>query len=275
MATPQPLVVLLTDFGQDSWYVGAMKGALLAVNPALTLVDLCHSVPGHRIGDGSFILLSTYTTFPPGSVFLAVVDPTVGSDRKGLAARAGDRFFVAPDNGLLTEVLQREPDHELRYLENTALWRERPRPTFHGRDIFAPVAAHLASGQPLAEFGSPCTQPVELMLHEPIWDGEHLAGNVVLVDSFGNLITDISEERLEKYRRERAVGDEELEVVVSGHRLRGLKRTYHDALPGEALALVGSSGYLEVAINRGSAARRLDVGAGAAVILGHRRGSGA
>jgi len=263
MPEPAARVALLTDYGADSWYVGALRGALLSVHSGLDLVDICHSVPGQRIGDGSFILASTYAHFPPGTVFLAVVDPGVGTERRGLAGRAGERYFVAPDNGLLTEVLEREPDHELRYLENESLWAEHPSTTFHGRDIFAPVAARLASGTSLDDLGPPCAEPVELVLPEPLWDEEGLlSGQVILADPFGNLVTDLREDRLREHCREEGVDPADLLFEAAGRRFGGLSRTYHDGLPGEPLALIGSSGYLELAVNRGSARRLLGLGPG-------------
>ena len=261
-------VALLTDYGADSWYVGTLKGALLSVEPRLAVVDITHSVPGQRIGDGSFILASTYRSFPPGTIFLAIVDPGVGSSRRGLAAQAGGYTFVAPDNGILTEVFEREPDREVRYLENEAYWHPSPRPTFHGRDIFAPVAAHLARGVSLGELGPVCAEPVELVLPEPIWNEDRvLSVQVILADPFGNLITDLREDRLGEHCEKLGVDVGDLSFEVAGRRFPGLKRTYHDALPGEPMALIGGSGYLEIAVNRGSARQLLGLAAGSRFLV--------
>ncbi|MCP4548275.1 MAG: SAM-dependent chlorinase/fluorinase [bacterium] len=262
-------VALLTDFGPDSWYVGAMKGTLLRIDPDLSLVDITHSVSPYRIAEASFILLSVYRAFAPGTVFLCVVDPTVGSERRGLVARMGDYYFVLPDNGLLSDLLQHEPDCEIRYLDEELPLFEGidPCPTFHGRDLFAPVTALLAQGRPLKSFGPLCTQPVELMLFEPLPDDEALSGNVVLIDSFGNLITDIRAARIAKYCREYGVQRSDLVVEVGRERILGLLSSYHEGMPGRPLALIGSNDYLELAVNRGDAHKLLKLEAGAKVTL--------
>ncbi len=267
MASPRPLVALLTDFGPDSWYLGAMKGALLDANPALTFVDVSHGVEPQDLGAAAYILLATWEQFPAGSVFLVVVDPGVGGERRGLAGRIGERYFVAPDNGLVTELVAREPDRELCYLENPALLRSDPRPTFHGRDVFAGAAAHLTLGMPLAAFGSPCERPVLIDRIGPRREGEALIGRILLADSFGNLITDIDEDSLRALEGERQAAAADLEIQAGELRLRGIRRVYEEAAPGEALALLGSSGHLEIAVARGSASDRLGLSAGEEVVV--------
>lgn len=267
MPSARPIVVLLTDFGGNSPYVGAMKGALLAVSPGANLVDLSHGVPAQDVESAAWLLRLHYDSFPPSSVFVAVVDPGVGSDRRRLVARAGERFFLAPDNGLLSGILQCEPDREIRVLENEAFWREQRSATFHGRDIFAPAAAYLAGGAALAEFGRPCDDPVRLEMSAPVRSVDGLAGRIVLADDFGNLITDIGEGELSEFCREMKSKPSDLRVDLGGRILSGLSRIYAEAPGGEAIALIGSSGQLEIAINRGNAREELGLEPGASVRL--------
>jgi S-adenosylmethionine hydrolase len=209
---------------------------------------------------GAFAVLAAYRDFPAGTVFVAVVDPGVGSERRGLALEAGGLRFVGPDNGVLGLVMAAEPGATVHALENPRLWRAVVSSTFHARDVFGPVAAHLALGRPLAEVGPRVEDPVRLPLPEvrPLGEGEWEA-SVVHVDRFGNLTTNLDEAALR-----RMAGGRELVVEVEGAVLP-LARTYSDVPPGQALALVGSSRLLEVAVNQGDAARLLGAGRGASV----------
>jgi S-adenosylmethionine hydrolase len=230
------VVTLLTDFGLADTYVGQLKGAILTIAPAATLVDLTHAVPPQDVFAGAFLLWTAVEAAPPGSVHVAVVDPGVGSSRKAVAARSGrGDFFVGPDNGLLVPALDRLGGcAEAVELTQGQYWRQTQSSTFHGRDIFAPVAAHLANGVALADLG----QPVELQrpFSVAISDGPH--GQVLHVDAYGNLITNL--------RRAASAS-------IQGQRARFVSH-YAAAQPGELIALVGSSGLLEIAVRDGSAA---------------------
>ena len=259
----RPLVALLTDFGPESWYAGAVKGALLSTGGELQLVDITHGVPAQNILAGAIQLAACRGAFPRGTVFLAVVDPGVGGERRGLALRVGDHCFVGPDNGLFGEVLLRagaDEPIEVVHLDRPELWRETVSPTFHGRDVFAPVAALLAGGTPLADCGSPCADPLPLERPHCRRDGDTLLGQILLVDGFGNLTSNILAGDLEEFLG--GAAPERLRVTVGEHLLRGLSGTYADADPDSAICLLGSAGFLEVAVVSGSAHRRLGCGPG-------------
>jgi S-adenosylmethionine hydrolase len=245
---------MLSDFGYSDSYVGQMKAALLAIAPAISLVDITHAVPPQDVFAGAFLLWSAVEAFPPGSVHLAVVDPGVGSSRRSDAARSlrGDTF-VGPDNGLLVPALERLGGcAEAVELREARFWRAQPSSTFHGRDIFAPVAAHLALGVPLRELGP--TVELSRPFSLPVADG--LAGEVLHVDGYGNLITNIPAARL----------PERFCVSLRQHSIPTLA-FYAAARPGELLALVGSSGLLEISVRDGSAAAVLGVGRGEPVVV--------
>ena len=259
-----PIVALLTDFGNRDHYVGAVKGAILSVCPGAALVDLAHELPRHDVLAGAFALAAAHDTFPAGTVFLAVVDPGVGSGRRGLALDAGGYRFVAPDNGLLGLVLARYPDHRLHAVDNARLFRPHVSPTFHARDVFGPVAAHLALGLSLEHVGPPVADPVPLPLVPVAQVGAHeWEASVIHVDRFGNLTTNMDAAKLDRIAHSRGA-DGQVVVKVEGAVLP-LAHTYSDVPPGEACALLGSSGLLEVAVNQGDASRLLGAGRGAPV----------
>ncbi len=247
-------ITLLTDFGTDDGYAGALKGVLSTRAPEALVEDISHSVPPGDVGKASRILGRYWRRFQPGTVHLVVVDPGVGTRRRGLATEADGRFLVGPDNGVFSRVLS-----------DAALWRAfdlsrselLPAPsstTFHGRDWFAPAAAMLATGTSIDSLGVPVPDPVILSDPEPVTDGDWVSGEVLEVDRFGNLVTNIPGERILECGA--------VEIAGVGVRVRA---TYGDAAVGELLALVNSDGVLEVAVRDGSAARKLGVGLGAGV----------
>lgn len=260
-----PTVALLTDFGAQDHYVGAVRGAILTVCPAATLVDIAHDVAAHDIEQAAFTLGAAYPFFPPGTVFVAVVDPGVGSERRGLAIDAGGYRFVGPDNGIFSLVLEEHQGARLHQLTNPALFRHRVSPTFHGRDVFGPAAGHLAQGLPLSWVGPPIADPCRFSSPPVVsrGDGEWEA-RVVHVDRFGNLTTNCHERELQSILGTVGGDPSSIIVVVEGVVLPFV-RTYADLPEGEGCALLGSSRRLEVAVNRGSAARRLGAGKGAPV----------
>ena len=253
-----PVLALLTDFGTRDHYVGAMKGAILGVAPTAQIVDITHEVPPGDAFEAAFTLAAAQGAFPPGSVFVVVVDPGVGSERRGLAVAAGPHLFVGPDNGVFSLVLDRRPDARVHALDNAALWRPQVAPTFHGRDVFGPVAAHLGGGVPLETCGRAVADPVRLRFPPVRPAGSRQwEGTIVHVDRFGNLISCITAEALDGMAG--ADGDV---VVVAGGAVAPLVRTYADVAPGEPCALVGSSGHLEFALRDGSAAEALGAARG-------------
>ncbi len=274
--TVHRLVVLTTDFGLQDHYVGVMKGVLLGICRDLSLIDLCHEVPPQDVRSGAFLLLCSYRYFPPGTVQLAVVDPGVGTERRPIAVQAGPYFFVGPDNGLFSYVLQdmvREgrieghcegdlffPGDGCRafHLDRPERWLKPVSGTFHGRDVFAPVAAQIASGWRLEDLGSPVQSIVALRwpMPEERSPGK-VVGQVVHVDRFGNLVTNL---------RLGDLPDGEVEFAIAGVRIAGLRRTYGEAAAGEVIALEGSCGFIEIAVPNGNAAARLRVGSGSPVV---------
>ena len=266
-----PIITLTTDFGLNDAYVAAMKGVILGINPEVTLVDICHTIEPQNIAQAAFVLDTAYQSFPRGTVHLAVVDPGVGSHRRAVILRTASADFVAPDNGALSYVIREaspegtegkqpaglRPELEAFAISEPRFWRTPVSPTFHGRDIFAPVAAYLSLGHPPADFGERLNSLVMLPLTNPEQkrDGSVL-GHILHIDSFGNLITDITAHDL-------PTKSEMLSIKVGEQTIQGLVRTYAE---GEGLlALIASSGYLEVAFKEGGAAALLGAGVGSEV----------
>ncbi len=252
-----PVVALLTDFGLADHYVGAMKGAVLGACPDATLVDLTHEVPAHDVEAGALALDASYRHFPGGTVFLAVVDPGVGSLRRPVAVGAGRWLFVGPDNGLFTFVLEAHPRARVHLLANPAFYPLPVSPVFHGRDLFAPAAGHLARGMPLEQAGPPVDDPARLELPPKTRTPEGLAGVVVHVDRFGNLVTTIRAAQLFP----------SFELEVAGRVIARHVRTFADAPPAEPFCHVDSSGFIAIAVNMGSAAATLGVGRRTPVVV--------
>jgi len=265
------VITLTTDFGWADGYVAAMKGVILGINPEAKLVDICHNIKPQSIGEAAFVLGSVFQFFPPGTIHVVVVDPGVGTERRGIILRTPSADFVAPDNGVLSYVIQRfsakpvedgvsqyriEPDSGLQAVAITRpeFWRSPVSATFHGRDIFAPVAAHLSLGLSPADFGEVITSAAVLPLSFPYQapDGT-LIGHILHIDNFGNLITDIKDEHLSRLKQPITVG-------LGNQHITGLSRTYAES--SGLLALIGSSGYLEVSLSGGSASAFLNAEVG-------------
>jgi S-adenosylmethionine hydrolase len=260
------VVALLTDFGHQDHYVGAVKGAVLAACPAATLLDVGHEVPPHDVLSGAFSLSACYRAFPRGTVFLAVVDPGVGSERRALALEADGYFFVGPDNGLFTLVLAEAGRVRVHAIEDPE-WRSLPAQTFHARDVFAPVAGRLAGGARLETVGPAVRDPVRLPLPPVRRAGpDEWVASVLHVDRFGNLTTTLTEGQLAQILADGDHDPNGIVVVVEGT-VMPLVRAYADVAEGEACALLGSSGRLEVAVHRGNASRLLGAGRGAPVTV--------
>ena len=245
----RPVIALLTDFGQQDPYVGAMKGAILTACPEATLVDVVHDVPAHDVAAGALALDAAYRHFPPGTVFVAVVDPGVGSERRPIAVGAGRWLFVGPDNGLFTFVLEAHPRARVHLLANPSLFREPLSPVFHGRDLFGPAAGRLARGLPLEEVGPSVADPVRIEQPPKTRTDAGWEGAVLQADRFGNLTTNLLESDLAALAGRSLEG---LEVSL-GAEVLPFVRSYSDVEVGRPCALVGSSGRLEIAVCRGRA----------------------
>lgn len=253
------IITLCTDFGTRDGYVAAMKGVILSLAPGAQLIDITHEVTPQAVREAAFVLASAYGYFPPGTVHLVVVDPGVGSDRRLLAVRAGHYYFVAPDNGVLSLVLRAQAAFEAIALTRQIFWREEVSHTFHGRDVLAPVAAHLANGAPLSALGEPLRELVQLPWPAPERRGRTIIGHVLHIDRFGSLVTDIPAAMLSARADWR--------VAAGRVRAAGILPTYASVGRGEPLALIGSHGYLEVAVREGSAAELAGVKAGDVVYV--------
>ncbi|QDV37200.1 SAM hydrolase/SAM-dependent halogenase family protein [Tautonia plasticadhaerens] len=253
------ILTLTTDFGANGPYVASMKGVVLSRVPDVQFVDISHGIGPQNILEGAFVLACVVDAFPVGTVHLAVIDPGVGTHRRLVAAKMADQWFVLPDNGLLTYVAREHPVEEVFELENPSVARTPVSNTFHGRDLLAPAAAHLTLGLPAVELGPKRHGIVRLSAAEPRREDREVVGEVIFRDAFGNLITNVPASLLGE------TPPEAWEVELAGHRIDGLTRTYGLQPPGTLVSLVGSSGWLEVSLVNGDAARYLDCGPGATV----------
>jgi hypothetical protein len=255
----RPIIALLTDFGTRDHYAGAMKGVALGICSDATLVDISHDVPPHDVAAGALELAAVFHYFPAGTIFLVVVDPGVGSTRRGIAAEAADYRFVAPDNGVLTPVFDAHPPRRVVELSERKYARPTVSRTFEGRDRFAPAAAWLAKGIDLGALGRSAGAIHRLDLPQARVDAQEIVGEVVRVDRFGNLITNIGRQTFDTLAREA------VEIRAGAHRVARVVSTYADAPVGEICALFGSTDHLEIAANGASAAERLALARGAVV----------
>jgi S-adenosyl-L-methionine hydrolase (adenosine-forming) len=260
-ASAEAIITLTTDFGLDDAYVAAMKGVILDINPGATIVDISHSIEPQNIRQGAFVFSTAYTYFPQDSVHLVVVDPGVGGPRRAIILETENAIFVAPDNGVLSHVIQASarkrisrptlmklpPEIQAFEITNSKYWRHPVSSTFHGRDIFAPVAAHISLGKPLNELGQAIASVNVFPPSRPKPDADgNLIGHILHIDHFGNLITDIASQDLPSGK---------FSIEVAGRRISSLSQSYEPAQ--ELLALIGSSGRLEIALKGGCAARLL------------------
>ncbi len=248
------ILAFLSDFGLKDPYVGVVKGVILGINPQVQIVDLTHLIPPQDVFCGALHLWGAYRAFPVGTIFLAVVDPGVGSSRRALVVETKSYRFVAPDNGILTGIIKDDRESKCFEIKRTSYFRHPVSNTFHARDIFGPVAAHLSSGMSSRVLGPECKDVELLEWFNPVVLADSVRGKIIYEDSFGNLVTDIPWDLLKGLgpNHGKWVPGESL-VVEAGGRSIPLANTYSDVPPGEPLALKGSFGLLELAVNRGSA----------------------
>jgi S-adenosyl-L-methionine hydrolase (adenosine-forming) len=260
-----PIITLLTDFGTEDYFVGAMKGVMLTRCPEAVIVDITHAIPPQDVRAGAFALSAVYFNFPAGSIHLAVVDPGVGSDRRPILIEAADYLFVGPDNGLFSIVLDRVPAAKVRHLTNTGYFLPDRSSTFHGRDIFAPIAAALAQGVQPGELGPIIQDPVRFGSAECefLADGT-ITGRIIHIDHFGNCVTSFAWKELQHL-----LIPQPFCLRVKEHEIQKLRRSYSEATaqPGAPFLIVGSAGFLEVSVYRSSAARELKIAVGDSVQL--------
>jgi S-adenosylmethionine hydrolase len=254
-------ITLTTDFGTTDHFVGTMKGVILGIAPRVRIVDITHEIPVFDVNEGAYTIAQAWRYFPKGSIHVVVVDPGVGSARRPILCEAEGQFFIAPDNGVLSMIYD-SARHKVRAISNEKLFLKKVCKTFHGRDVFAPAAAHLAKGVAPVLFGKPIHDAVRNFLMKPNRLSRHDWSGVVLkVDRFGNLITNFHIDEFPD------VAERDFQLRAGLERVTRLAKTYAETTIGDLFAIVGSSGYVEVVVNQGSAAKMLRVGAGSPVEL--------
>lgn len=242
------LISLLTDFSSSDWYVGTMKGVIYSINPQVRIVDICHEVNAHHILAGAFMLLASYRYFPEGTVHTAVVDPGVGGERKAIIVETESYYFVVPDNGLLSLVLEAEKPRRIVEITKDEYFLKPTSHTFHGRDVFAPVAAHLSLGVPIEKFGTEVQDLIRIEVAKPVFlDAGKAKGHILYVDTFGNAITNVPA----------SMASSSFRLIIKGVLVDKVYSSYSQATPGEIFVIVGSSGNLEISAKEESAANKL------------------
>jgi S-adenosyl-L-methionine hydrolase (adenosine-forming) len=249
------VITLLTDFGTADYFVGAVKGAILSINPAAVIADITHEIPAQDVETAAFTLLAAYETFPPGTIHFAVVDPGVGSERRAIVVRAGKWLFVGPDNGIFTYIYDRERSYQSFHITAKKYFRPSPSTTFHGRDIFAPVAAALSNGVKPEAFGPLITDEVRLP--------NALTPRIIHIDRFGNCITNIT--------RDLFANEQHPTLVIKRKAINTFVDFYSAAPPNTLFAIWGSAGFLEISVNGKSAAKMLGAKRGDPVIFSHKK----
>jgi S-adenosylmethionine hydrolase len=250
---PPPILTLTTDFGLSDQYAGVMKGVILGICPRAQVVDISHQVSPFETAEGAYVIAQAYRYFPRKTVHVVVVDPGVGSARRPILMEAAGQYFVAPDNGVLSMIFSREK-HKIRLISNERYFLESVSQTFHGRDIFAPVAAHLAAGVAPARFGKMIADYLRPAFEKPQRTGKHIwVGRILKIDHFGNVITNFH--------------IDDFSMAPGAVEISSLLRSYAECGRDELFVLVGSSGYLEISVNQGSAAARIGCQSGASVEL--------
>ena len=259
---PRPLITLLTDFGTEDHYVAAMKGVMLGICPAAQLIDISHEIAPYAITEAAYTLSQAWACFPQGTVHLVVVDPGVGSARRPIAVEAAGHRFVGPDNGVLTMLYEAVSGHEVREITAERFFRQPVSHTFHGRDIFAPVAAHLANGLATADLGQPIVDYVRLPFAKPAGIAEKIwNGTILKIDRFGNLITNFDSDGFAH------IAEQPFELRIGWSVVSHVASNYAAMPPGELFVIAGSSGLLEISANQSSAAQMLHARAGDSIEL--------
>jgi S-adenosylmethionine hydrolase len=246
------IITLLTDFGTKDSYVASIKGVILSINPHCLVVDITHQVSPHDIQEGAFILANAYSYFPKGTIHLSVVDPGVGGARKPILLVTQNYFFIGPDNGLFTLVAQKERVTQVVVLTEQRYFLSKVSKTFHGRDLFAPVAAHLSLGIKPVAFGHEMNTIIKIGFQNPILKEGKLLGEILHIDTFGNLVSNIDKENLFRFTK-----GQPFVIRAGGKTISGLKEGYWEGKKGEPIALLGSSGFLEISVREGNARKML------------------
>ncbi|HON10506.1 MAG TPA: SAM-dependent chlorinase/fluorinase [Chitinispirillaceae bacterium] len=251
-----PVIALITDFGEKNWFAGEMKGVIYGISPDATVIDITHQIPPGGIRTACFTLLACYSSFPQGTVFCNVVDPGVGSSRKAIAASNGKYFFVGPDNGVLSWVFLKENVRTVTHLTNSTFFRHPVSSTFHGRDIFAPVSAHLSSGVSLEKLGTQFSDFKQITFPASTLDNGKIIGEIICIDSFGNLITSIGNDMITPEYQ-----NSSMKILKTGETLL-FGRYFQEFKPLDKLFYTGSAGFVEIAVNGGNASEVLEITVG-------------
>ena len=261
-----PIITLTTDFGIKDGFTGVLKGVIWGICPEAQVADITHNVTPQNVAEGALALYRVVPFFPPGTIHVAVVDPGVGTKRRPMAAQLGDQFFVGPDNGIFTplieEVQSKNLVKTLIHLDRPEFWLPNVSHTFHGRDIFAPVGAHLAKDVPLTDLGSIFQDPILLSLAKPVQTSNGWEAQISIIDTFGNLTTNLRAEQVESKK--------DITVSVKGREISSIVESYGWQKKGNLVALVDSEGYIEIAVVNGSAARELQAEVGDTVQFVYR-----
>ncbi|MFW6101768.1 MAG: SAM hydrolase/SAM-dependent halogenase family protein [Bacteroidota bacterium] len=256
-----PLITLTTDFGIEDDYVGLMKGVIRSINPHVAVIDLTHYIPPQDVAWTAYMLYYSFDYFPKESIHVVVVDPGVGSSRPIKLVKLAGHYFLAPDNGVMTKLVVRYNPEEIWTVNNPEYFLPDISNTFHGRDIFAPTAAHLSNGVSPEKLGEASEKMKTLFLPEPQMKANEITGQIVHIDRFGNLITNIEQGMVTRL----PVSPDDLAIHLSGRSLSGIKSSYNEVEEGNALAIYGSKGLLEISVNKDSAAKKLNLNKGDSV----------
>lgn len=263
MDSPHPIITLLTDFGSQDYFVGAMKGVILSINPNAEIIDITHEIPPQDVEAAAFNLLACYRNFPAGTIHVAVVDPGVGSKRQAIVIECADQFFIGPDNGLFSWICEREGNFAARNLTNKTFFRKPVSATFHGRDVFAPVAASLSRGIAVVDLGKPVADIVRLDSFRPNFlDENTIEGRIIHIDRFGNCVTNVTPADL----RARGVASA-WTLSVNNQEISSLRRFFSEGASNELFCLAGSTGFFELSERNASAAQTLNAQRGQLVIF--------
>jgi S-adenosylmethionine hydrolase len=259
----RPIITLTTDYGTNDHLVGVMKGVILSINPEVEVVDITHGVLAHDILDGALTISQAYNYFPAKTIHVVVVDPGVGTPRRPILVASDQHYFIAPDNGVLSAVYDLTEALYGWHITSEHYFRNPVSNTFHGRDIFAPVAAWLSKSWQTSAFGEPMTDFVRFAIPKPKPAGNTIKAIVLKVDNFGNLITNLKVEDAPAL----AAADGKFTIKVGNAEVKKLHQTFAQGAPGEPFAVIGSSGYVEISLNKGNAARTIGAGRGAEVTV--------
>lgn len=261
-----PIITLTTDYGTNDHLVGVLKGVILKVNPEATIIDITHAVTPYDLLDGALAIASAYPYFPARTIHVVIVDPGVGTERRPILVSGQNQYFIAPDNGVLSGVYEKEPNLTVRHLTSEHYFLQPVSKTFHGRDVFAPVAAWLSKNWQPASMGETIEDFKRFALPRPKEADGLLKGVVMKVDSFGNLITNFRSEDLAAESMEK----EKVQLQVGNHAVTRMVKMFASGNPGEPVAYIGSSGYVEIAVNKGNASKTMGIGRGTPVVLDKR-----